>query len=146
MTNQNLMARLGVFEAPGEVNFRSARRPAGRHLLVEIETDPEEEPGFEELAEFWLVALWRFLEDSNQNHLAFEGLAFQAQAEPLSPTQFAQLYGGVRAHLILTPPQGAIDLRQAYRVLQGRLTSFAGVTRQGAFWSGFFQANVYLDE
>lgn len=143
LTSQDLLNGLAVFEPPGEVHLRSARRPAGRHLLVEIESDPEEGNPFCGLADFWLAALWRFLEDTHQNHLAFEGLAFQALAEGLSLGHFERLYADLRAHLILAPLRG-VELRQAYRLLQGRLLSFAGVTHQGTFWSGFFQAN-YLD-
>jgi hypothetical protein len=145
LTTDELLERLSVFDASGGVHLRVVRRPASRHLLAEVEADLEDGTCFYGLADFWLAALWRFLEDSHQNQLAFEGLAFQALAEALSPSHFEQLYGDIQAHLILPPPQ-RIELGQAYRLLQGRLTSFAGTTRHGTLWAAFFQANDYSHE
>jgi hypothetical protein len=119
---------------------RGARRPAGLDLLLEFELKHGVKP--RGLASFWLSTLWRFLEDSRQNPDAFEGLAFQAMAERLSAREFEEGYGPLRARLTLPPPY-PIELRQAYRVLQGRVNSYAGITVDGELWAGFFQANVY---
>jgi hypothetical protein len=140
MTDQDLTERLAVFEPCELSGLKAARRPAGRHLLVEFEMDQDGEAN--SLADFWLASLWRFLDDSRQNTEAFEGLAFQALAERLSPRDFEVGYGPLRAQLTL-PPANAVELKESYRLLNGRLRSFAGVTSQGRFWAGFFQADVY---
>ena len=110
-------------------------------LVVEFEALPNrsKEGG---LAGFWLDALWRFLEDNRRSTEAFEGMAFQALAERLDALEFERLYGRVRERLTLRPPQG-IELLEAYRVLNGRVSSFAGVTTDGEFWTGFYQADVF---
>lgn len=140
MTDQDLLDQLGVFEASRGEDVRAARRPAGADLLVEFEVRTGCQ--HENLAGFWLASLWRFLEDSRANTDTFEGLAFQALAESMSASEFQEAYGRVRARLTLPPPY-PIELRRAYRTLNGRLTSFAGVTTDGELWAGFYQANVF---
>lgn len=140
MRDQDLLDRLGVFEPSGAEGLRAARRPAGADLLVEFEVKSGCQ--HDDLAAFWLASLWRFLEDSRANTDAFEGLAFQALAQPLNAAEFAEAYGPIRARLTLPPPY-PIELRRAYRVLNGRLVSFAGLNSDGEMWAGFFQANVY---
>lgn len=141
LQDDDLLDQLGAFEAREQDDLLAVRRPAGADLIVEFA--PRSGRGTEGgLAAFWLATLWRFLEDSRQNTDAFEGLAYQALAERLDAAQFSALYGPIRARLTLAPPHG-VELREAYRVLQGRVTSFAGVTTDGEFWAGYHQANVY---
>lgn len=140
MQDHDLLDQLAVFEASRSEDVRAARRPAGPDLVVEFGLKSDVEP--QGLAAFWLASLWRFLEDAKQNTDAFEGLAFQAIAQRLSAELFEQCYSPIRARLTLPPPY-PIELREAYRILSGRLTSFAGVTTDGEYWAGFYQANVY---
>ena len=140
MRDQDLLDQLEVFEPSVGEGVRAVRRPAGVNLLVEFEVRSGCQ--HEDLASFWLASLWRFLEDSRANTDAFEGLAFQALAEPLNAHEFEAAYGPIRASLTLPPPF-PVELRRSYRVLNGRLVSFAGVTTDGEMWAGFFQANVY---
>lgn len=141
MRDRDLLEQLDVFEAREDTELRAARRPAGVDLVVEFEALPSrsKEGG---LAGFWLAALWRFLEDSRRSTEAFEGLAFQALAERLDAAEFTHLYGRVRERLTLQPPRG-VELLEAYRLLNGRVTSFAGVNTDGEFWTGFYQADVF---
>lgn len=140
MDDQDLLDQLALFEVASSEEVRAARRPAGADLLVEFEPRSEARPS--SLPGFWLSALWRFLEDSRGNTDAFEGLAFQATALRLSPAEFAQRYGLLRARLTLPPPY-PIELREAYLTLSGRLISYTGITTEESYWAGFFQANVY---
>lgn len=140
MRDRDLLDQLGLFDPSAADGVRAARRPAGQDLLVEFEAKSGCQ--HESLAAFWLACLWRFLEDSQANTDAFEGLAFQALAESLSAEEFREAYGPLRARLTLPPPF-PIELRQAYRILRGRLTSLAGVTTDGELWAGFFQADVF---
>ncbi|MGE0493899.1 MAG: hypothetical protein AB7S38_32120 [Vulcanimicrobiota bacterium] len=141
MRDQDLLEQLDIFEAQDDAELRAARRPAGPDLVVEFEAMPtrSKDGG---LAAFWLATLWRFLEDTRRSTEAFEGLAFQALAERLDAVEFGRLYGRVRQRLTLQPPQG-VELLEAYRVLNGRVTSFAGVNTDGEFWTGFYQADVF---
>ncbi|MCA9796379.1 MAG: hypothetical protein KC910_31445 [Candidatus Eremiobacteraeota bacterium] len=141
MRDRDLLEQLDIFEVRDDPELRAARRPAGADLVVEFEALPNrsKEGG---LAGFWLDALWRFLEDNRRSTEAFEGMAFQALAERLDALEFERLYGRVRERLTLRPPQG-IELLEAYRVLNGRVSSFAGVTTDGEFWTGFYQADVF---
>ena len=140
MDDAELLYELAVFEIGEDAGLRAARRPAGPDLLVEYGVEESRRP--KSLAAFWLASLWRFLEDSKQNPDAFEGLAFQAVAQSLSAAEFGASYGLLRARLTLPPPY-PIELEEAYRTLHGRITSFVGVTTDGEFWAGFFQANVF---
>jgi hypothetical protein len=142
MDDSELLYHLGVFEVRDDEGLRAARRPAGPDLIVEVTARQGHKVRYATLEGFWLAALWRFLEDSKQNPLAFEGLAFQASAQPLTIEEFNLAYEPIRERLTLPPPY-RIELRKAFRVLHGRITSFAGVTRDGEFWAGFYQANVY---
>lgn len=140
MQDSDLLEQLGLFEPSGAESLRAVRRPAGADLVVEYELKSGEEVSG--LPAFWLACLWRFLEDSQQKTDAFEGLAFQALAERLDAREFSHQYGAVRSRLTLPPPY-PIELREAYRTLNGRLVSFAGITTEGEHWSGFFQADLF---
>ena len=140
MNDHDLQEQLGLFDPSGSESVRSVRRPAGAHLLVEFQPKAGIVP--RSLAGFWLACLWRLLEDSQQNTEAFEGLAFQALAQRLTSEDFERLYGEVRSHLTLPPPY-PLELSSAYRVLDGRLVSFVGLTCEGSAWAGFFQKHVF---
>lgn len=145
MRDQDLLYQLGVFDPDGTDDLRTVRRPAGEDLVLEFL--PKESWSRDGgLAVFWLATLWRFLEDCHQRTDAFEGLAFQAMAERLDARMFENLFERVRARLTLPPLQG-VELREAYRVLNGRVTSFAGMTTDGEMWASFHQPQVFvLDE
>ncbi len=139
--DEDLLYNLGLFDPEGTENLRAVRRPAGEDLVVEFV--PKAAWSREgALAAFWLATLWRFLEDSHQNTLAFEGLAYQAVAERLDAKMFEGLFEQVRSRLTLPPPYG-VELREAFRVLNGRVTSFVGTTTDGEMWASFFQAGVF---
>lgn len=142
MHDRDLLSQLEIFEPVTDSSLRAIRRPAGADLIVEYELTPAGSVHYQDLAPFWLATLWRFLEDSRQNTDAFEGLAYQAIAEKLTAVQFGTLYGAVRARLTLPPPY-RVELREAYRILNGRVTSFAGTTTDGEFWAGYHQGEVY---
>jgi hypothetical protein len=140
MQHRDLLGQLGLFDSSGAEALRAVRRPAGVDLVVEYELKSGEEVSG--LPAFWLACLWRFLEDSQQKTDAFEGLAFQALAERLDAHDFERDYAAVRSRLTLPPPY-PIELREAYRTLNGRLVSFTGITTDGEYWSGFYQADVF---
>lgn len=140
MTDAQLLEQLGAFDPSWADGVRAVRRPAGADLLVEMAPRAGHASGC--LASFWLGALWRFLEDSRQNTEAFEGLAYQALAEALGPSDFQRRYEALRARLSL-PPREPVELSVAYRVLQGRIQSFAGWDRDGDPWCAFFEAEVF---
>lgn len=140
MTDQDLLEQLGLFDPASAEEVRAVRRPAGPHLLIEFQPKVGLIPL--SLAGFWLGCLWRFLEDSQQSSVAFEGLAFQSLPLPLTAEQFREQYGAVRSHLTLPPPY-PLQMRSAYRLLSGRLNAFAGIDIDGTAWAGFFQTHVF---
>jgi hypothetical protein len=121
---------------------RTVRRPAGRKVLVERWTLPGGEARYLSLLDFWLASLQGFLEDSGSDKRWFEGLAYQSRFVSLSGAEFVNEYRSLQQCLTLPPPD-TISLQEAYLVLDGRITSFMGVTPEGDYWAGTFGPGYY---
>lgn len=141
MTTDQLWLELERFEAKEEDGLRISRRPAGQDLIIEVYAKISSQ-SYPNLAAFWLASLWRFLEENHRSPQAFEGLGFQAQAQMLSRFEFTSRYQEIQKLLTL-PPAHRLELKEAYLVLQGRLTSLAGFTIDDEPWALFFQAGVF---
>lgn len=117
--------------------LRAARRPAGKHLLIERWTTPGGKSEYSSLLDFWLSTLRHFLEDTGSDIRWFEGLAYQSVLVELEPGEFQTEYKALQQRLILPPPE-TVFLTRAYRSLNGKVISYLGQTEDGDFWSGTF--------
>lgn len=135
--DEQLLLLLEDFKPRQEEPVRSARRPAGQRMLVESWTSPGGTESFVSLLDFWTRALYRFLEDTGSDVRWFEGLAYQALFQELTPQRFFEEYRELQHRLTLLPPE-TVGLLQAFRVLDGRVISYMGLTAEGDFWAGTF--------
>lgn len=124
---------------------RMARRPAGKGVLIERWTLPGGDAEYRSLLDFWLSSLYSFLKDSGSDARWFEGLAYQSRFVALTPGEFRREYRELQQKLILPPPE-TIELESAYRVLDGRVISFMGVTWERQYWTGTFGPGHYGPE
>lgn len=117
--------------------LRTARRPAGKQLLIERWTLPGGRSTYRSQVDFWLSTLHHFLEDTGSDIRWFEGLAYQSVFVELEPMEFQAEYRELQQRLIL-PPLETVFLTKAYRALQGKVVSYLGQTEDGDWWSGTF--------
>lgn len=139
-----LLELLEHFKARTQEPVVSARRPAGERVLIETWTRPHGKSTYTCLMDFWVHALFRFLEDSGSDRQWFEGLAYQSKFVDLTPKDFHGEYRELQQELILPPPE-TIWLNKAYRVLNGRIVSYMGLTEENEFWTGTFGPCYYGD-
>lgn len=137
MFNQQILELLEEFKPRDEEPVRSARRPAGESLLIETQTYDSGTSFYLGLADFWLHALSRFQQDSGSDELWLRGLAYQSDFSERDADQFLKEYSAIQQRLTLPPPE-IIELQKAYRVLQGRVISYCGITSDGEYWAGTY--------
>lgn len=139
-----LLPSLEAFKVKESEPIRSARRPAGDHILIETRTiEPKLEP-YTSLVDFWLHALFGFLEDSGSTIEWFEGLAYQAQFRNLPPQAFKEHYQQVTDRLILPPPV-LPEISEAHLLLNGRVKSFMGFDEDGLCWAATYGPCYFSD-
>lgn len=135
--DEQLLELIEDFKPQEDLPIRRARRPAGEQILIETWTRPDGKEAFKSLLDFWLASLHEFLDDSGSDIRWFEGLAYQSRFVRLESREFRQEYRALQDRLTLPPPE-TIFLIEAYRVLDGRLISYMGVTEDQDFWSATF--------
>jgi len=140
--DQQLIELIEDYQPREDEPVRCARRPAGTDVLVERWTLPDGKPSYDSLLDFWLSSLYGFLADSGSDSRWFEGLAYQSRFVELTPGEFRSEFRALQQRLTLPPPE-TIFLRKAYRVLDGRLISYMGVTEDLDYWSGTFGPGHY---
>ena len=139
-----LLPSLEDFKPKESQPVRSARRPAGDHILIETRTTEPALGPYTSMVDFWLHALHGFLQDSGSKVEWFEGLAYQAQFRSLEPAQFSQAYQQVAEQLILPPPN-LPEISEAHLLLNGRVKSFMGVDEDGLYWAATFGPCYFSD-
>lgn len=132
----HLLDLLEDFHPLEDSPIRCARRPAGKRVMTETTTLPGGETQFRGLAHFWMESLYGFLRDSGSDVRWFEGLAYQSDFMELTPAEFHNEYRALQQRELTLPPQETVELSKAFRVLQGRLFSYTGVTIDGEYWAG----------
>ena len=141
---QSMPLSFSMLALPPHTGREGLRSPLTHHLLVFPEyimierwTLPGGESSYRSLLDFWLASLHGFLLDSGSDARWFEGLAYQSKFEKLSSDAFRHEYRELQQNLTLPPPE-TISLRTAYRVLDGRIVSYMGVTPENDYWSGTY--------
>lgn len=136
MLDDHLLELLEDYRPLQDNPSRSVRRPAGKLVLIETFAAPEAQKQFRGLTHFWLEAVYEFLQNSGSDVRWFEGLAYQSVFEELTPSEFHRQYRGLQQDKLTLPPPETVELGMSYRVLQGRLVSYLGVTVDDEYWSG----------
>lgn len=137
MHNHQLLELLEEFEPKDDESIRRARRPARGKMLLEVTTYDSGRGDYLSLTDFWLHSILHFLIDSGAKREFFEGVAYQADFEALTASEFETEFRQIQQELTLPPP-GVVELQKAYRVLRGRLRGYAGITSDGEYWAGTF--------
>ena len=136
LLDQHLLELLEDFHPMKDNPSRSVRRPAGELVLIEASSPPAAQSEFRGLTHFWMEAIHRFLDQSGSDVRWFEGLAYQSVFTKLTPTAFHQEYRALQQKHLTLPPPETVELTLAYRVLQGRVISYLGITLDEEYWAG----------